>query len=78
MALNPQLYANGMAVPFENELFVLARDGVEFEVDKIPGFVFLFLLTNVLQFYFILFFISFEILMKSIFLKGITNGLCWF
>ncbi|KAJ6943905.1 hypothetical protein NC652_009363 [Populus alba x Populus x berolinensis] len=37
MALNPQLYPNGMPVPFENELFVLARDGVEFEVDKIPG-----------------------------------------
>ncbi|KAF5443670.1 hypothetical protein F2P56_036208 [Juglans regia] len=26
-----------MPVPFVNE-FVLARDGVEFEVDKIPGF----------------------------------------
>ena len=77
MALNPQLYPNGMPVPFENELFVLARDGVEFEVDKIPGFVFPFLLTNVPQF-FLFFFISLEILMKSIFLKGITNGLCWF
>jgi hypothetical protein len=42
MAHNPQLYPNGMPVPFENELFVLARDGVEFEVDKIPGFVFCF------------------------------------
>ncbi|KAG6709044.1 hypothetical protein I3842_06G112800 [Carya illinoinensis] len=38
MALNPQLFPNGMPVPFVNELFVLARDGVEFEVDKIPGF----------------------------------------
>ncbi|KAL9261636.1 UPF0664 stress-induced protein C29B12.11c-like protein [Drosera capensis] len=37
MALNPQLFANGMPVPFVNELFVLARHGVEFEVDKIPG-----------------------------------------
>ncbi|GAB2281786.1 hypothetical protein Dimus_016352 [Dionaea muscipula] len=37
MALNPQLFPNGMPVPFANELFVLARDGVEFEVDKIPG-----------------------------------------
>lgn len=37
MALNPQLFHNGMPVPFINELFVLARDGVEFEVDKIPG-----------------------------------------
>ncbi|KAL9369661.1 hypothetical protein Peur_040860 [Populus x canadensis] len=37
MALNPQLFQNGMPVPFENELFVLARDGVDFEVDKIPG-----------------------------------------
>lgn len=37
MALNPQLFPNGMPVPFVNELFVLARDGVEFEVDKIPG-----------------------------------------
>jgi len=37
MALNPQLFGNGMPVPFVNEMFVLARDGVEFEVDKIPG-----------------------------------------
>lgn len=36
MALNPQLYANGMPVPFVGEMFVLSRDGVEFEVDKIP------------------------------------------
>ncbi|CAF1697058.1 unnamed protein product [Brassica napus] len=37
MALNPQLMPNGMPVPFVNEMFVLVRDGVEFEVDKIPG-----------------------------------------
>ncbi|KAJ0103457.1 hypothetical protein Patl1_05591 [Pistacia atlantica] len=37
MALNPQLFPHGMPVPFVNELFVLARDGVEFNVDKIPG-----------------------------------------
>ncbi|XP_074312290.1 UPF0664 stress-induced protein C29B12.11c [Silene latifolia] len=37
MAQNPQLFPNGMPVPFYAELFVLARDGVEFEVDKIPG-----------------------------------------
>ncbi|KAJ6713608.1 WW DOMAIN BINDING PROTEIN 2 ISOFORM E [Salix viminalis] len=37
MALNPQLFQNGMPVPFVSELFVLARDGVDFEVDKIPG-----------------------------------------
>ncbi|EYU44883.1 hypothetical protein MIMGU_mgv1a026348mg, partial [Erythranthe guttata] len=37
MAVNPQLYPNGMPVPFVNEIFVLARDGVEFEIDKIPG-----------------------------------------
>lgn len=37
MALNPQLFPNGMPVPFTNEMFVLARDGVEFEIDKIPG-----------------------------------------
>ncbi|KAM7255892.1 hypothetical protein ACFE04_011633 [Oxalis oulophora] len=37
MALNPQLFPNGMPVPFNGELFVLSRDGVEFEVDKIPG-----------------------------------------
>jgi hypothetical protein len=36
MALNPQLFPNGMPVPFVNEMFVLARDGVEFDVDKIP------------------------------------------
>ncbi|KAL8103788.1 UPF0664 stress-induced protein C29B12.11c [Apium graveolens] len=37
MAMNPQLFPNGMPVPFMNEMFVLARDGVEFEIDKIPG-----------------------------------------
>ncbi|XP_050372729.1 uncharacterized protein LOC126790512 isoform X2 [Argentina anserina] len=37
MAVNPQLLPNGMPVPFVNEMFVLIRDGVEFEVDKIPG-----------------------------------------
>ncbi|XP_022718715.1 uncharacterized protein LOC111276972 isoform X2 [Durio zibethinus] len=37
MALNPQLFPNGMPVPFTNEMFILVRDGVEFEVDKIPG-----------------------------------------
>ncbi|KAK7262733.1 hypothetical protein RJT34_30313 [Clitoria ternatea] len=37
MALNPQLFPNGMPVPFVNEIFVLARDGVEFDVDKIPA-----------------------------------------
>ncbi|KAK7360420.1 hypothetical protein VNO77_02413 [Canavalia gladiata] len=37
MALNPQLFPNGLPVPFVNEMFVLARDGVEFEVDKMPA-----------------------------------------
>ncbi|KAI3916894.1 hypothetical protein MKW98_014355 [Papaver atlanticum] len=37
MALNPQLFPNGMPVPFVNEMFVFAREGVEFEIDKIPG-----------------------------------------
>ncbi|KAL2490200.1 WW-domain-binding protein [Abeliophyllum distichum] len=37
MALNPQLFPNGMPVPFVNEMFVMGRDGVEFEIDKIPG-----------------------------------------
>ncbi|KAJ6793815.1 UPF0664 stress-induced protein C29B12.11c [Iris pallida] len=37
MALNPQLFANGMPVPFVGEMFVLAREGVEFHVDKIPN-----------------------------------------
>ncbi|CAN6464574.1 unnamed protein product [Victoria cruziana] len=37
MALNPQLFANGHPVPFINEMFVLSRDGVEFEIDKIPS-----------------------------------------
>lgn len=36
MAVNPQLFQNGMPVPFTNELFVLAREAVDFEVDKIP------------------------------------------
>ncbi|XP_057960328.1 UPF0664 stress-induced protein C29B12.11c [Malania oleifera] len=38
MALNPQLFPNGMPVPFDNEMFVLCREGVEFEVDKIPAY----------------------------------------
>ncbi|XP_050225535.1 UPF0664 stress-induced protein C29B12.11c [Mercurialis annua] len=37
MASNPQLLEDGMPVPFVNEMFVLARDGVEFAIDKIPG-----------------------------------------
>lgn len=37
MAENPQLMGNGIPVAFVGELFVLARDGVEFEIDKIPG-----------------------------------------
>ncbi|WOK96922.1 UPF0664 stress-induced protein C29B12.11c [Canna indica] len=37
MALNPHLFGNGMPIPFVGEMFVLARDGVEFEIDKIPG-----------------------------------------
>ncbi|EEF50170.1 uncharacterized protein LOC8285741 [Ricinus communis] len=37
MAVNPQLFENGMPVPFVNEIFVLSRDGVEFEIDKITG-----------------------------------------
>ncbi|XP_027149392.1 uncharacterized protein LOC113749757 isoform X1 [Coffea eugenioides] len=37
MALNPLVFPNSMPVPFVNEIFVLARDGVDFEVDKIPG-----------------------------------------
>ncbi|ERN06457.1 hypothetical protein AMTRI_Chr06g169080 [Amborella trichopoda] len=36
MALNSPLLPNGMPVPFENEMFILSRDGVEFEIDKIP------------------------------------------
>ncbi|KAF9607562.1 hypothetical protein IFM89_036924 [Coptis chinensis] len=38
MAVNPQLLSpNGMPVAFVSEMFVLARDGVEFQIDKIPG-----------------------------------------
>lgn len=37
MALNPQLYGNGMPVAFVNEMFVLIRDGIEFEINKIHG-----------------------------------------
>ena len=39
MAENPQLFGNGMPVPFYGEMFVLARDGIEFHVDKIPSYV---------------------------------------
>jgi hypothetical protein len=39
MAENPRLFGNGMPVPFNGEMFVLARDGVEFNVDKIPSCV---------------------------------------
>lgn len=37
MAENPQLFGNAMPVPFYGEMFVLARDGVEFHIDKIPS-----------------------------------------
>ncbi|XP_047311979.1 uncharacterized protein LOC124915329 [Impatiens glandulifera] len=37
MASNPQLFPNGAPVPFVNEMLVLTREGVEFEVDKIPS-----------------------------------------
>ena len=37
MALNPQLLPYmPMPMPFVSEMFVLTREGVEFEVDKIP------------------------------------------
>lgn len=39
MALNPQLYGNGTPVPFVDELFVLRRDAVDFEVDKVAEYV---------------------------------------
>jgi hypothetical protein len=48
MAENPQLFGNGMPVPFNGEMFVLARDGVEFHVDKIPSCVTLPLLLDCL------------------------------
>lgn len=34
MATNPQLDASGLPVPFEGEMMVLARGGVEFQVDS--------------------------------------------
>ncbi|KAG0561127.1 hypothetical protein M758_9G040400 [Ceratodon purpureus] len=40
MAVNPQLFENGTPVPFVEEIFVLRRDAVDFEADKIaeaPG-----------------------------------------
>jgi len=40
MALNPQLFGNSTPVPFVDEMFVLRRESVEFEVDKVaeaPG-----------------------------------------
>ncbi|KAL8215164.1 hypothetical protein R6Q57_004613 [Mikania cordata] len=37
MALNPHLYSNGMPVAFVNEMFVLIRDGIEFEITNIHG-----------------------------------------
>ncbi|KAJ0956650.1 hypothetical protein HanPSC8_Chr01g0017741 [Helianthus annuus] len=37
MALNPHLYGNGMPVAFVNEMFVLIRDGIEFEINNIHG-----------------------------------------
>lgn len=36
MAVNPQLYGNGTPVPFVDEMFVLTRDPVEFQVDNLP------------------------------------------
>jgi hypothetical protein len=37
MAVNPQMYGNGTQVPFVDEVFLLRRESVEFQVDKIPG-----------------------------------------
>ncbi|KAJ0792286.1 putative WW domain-binding protein [Helianthus annuus] len=60
MALNPHLYGNGMPVAFVNEMFVLIRDGIEFEINNIHGSVSSFsscfarsLILNVDQFVFI-------------------------
>jgi hypothetical protein len=37
MAVNPPLFAAaGMPLPFEAEIFLLSRQSVEFEIDKIP------------------------------------------
>ncbi|KAG6557693.1 hypothetical protein Mapa_000458 [Marchantia paleacea] len=36
MAVNPQLFGNGTPVPFVDEMFVLARDSVEFQADNVP------------------------------------------
>ena len=38
MAVNPPLLSSigGMPVPFEAEMFLLTRQSVDFEVDKIP------------------------------------------
>ncbi|EFJ07430.1 hypothetical protein SELMODRAFT_109689 [Selaginella moellendorffii] len=36
MALNPQLHPSGFPLPFVNEVLALARDGVEFQVEKLP------------------------------------------
>ncbi|CAM6084894.1 unnamed protein product [Calypogeia fissa] len=36
MAVNPQLYGNGTPVPFVDEMLVLTRDPVEFQVDNLP------------------------------------------
>ncbi|KAM3217932.1 stress-induced protein C29B12.11c [Capsicum annuum] len=36
MALNPKVFPHGMPIPFLNELFVFAIDGVDFEIDNIP------------------------------------------
>ncbi|CDP11546.1 unnamed protein product [Coffea canephora] len=35
MVLNPQVLPSGMLGPFVNEIFVLARDGRKFKVEKI-------------------------------------------
>nr|XP_004228894.1 UPF0664 stress-induced protein C29B12.11c-like [Solanum lycopersicum] len=37
MSLNPKLFVHGMPVPFIDELFVLASDGIEFQIDNIPS-----------------------------------------
>ncbi|CAN4113837.1 unnamed protein product [Withania somnifera] len=36
MAVNPKIFPHGMPVPFLNELFVFATDGVDFEINNIP------------------------------------------
>lgn len=65
-----------MPVPFVNEMFVLARDGVEFEIDKIPASGFVTHPFSPFPFFFYLYCFAFEFIVDSLQMGKGTFGDC--